>query len=306
MVRKKALTSEEIAAAKAQYPGVSNATQMAEINKRDPNTSLQVARERAKISGVQAPELVNGELAYRSTPEEEAFKRETEQQKILNSPEALALAQRQQAEGRAITEMNTPEAQLSVKERNVQAGLASLSSISQTLGLGGQTIPLEVSQGIGTLEEKGVPGATAASMGLTALGKVVNVKIAGFSINDLFSKSNQGNIKNLQGDASKMTREVTRISRAATTKGANVQEAIISMNKLEEGVRSRYADAEMALTASPSDVAEGLSLSEDLSYNLRTIVEQRQALERYQLIGDPKEVLLMVGEAEAEEILATE
>lgn len=273
----------------------SNWRQLEEIEKKkkeDRAGALQVAKERAKIQGVEAPTLQNGELMYKSTPQEEAFSQELQQQQMMNSPEAAALALRQQQESQAITALNTNAPQLSVKERNVQAGLATLSSISQTLG--GGVINPQGAQAVGALEQQyGVP--PVATAGLTVLGKVTGTRIMGFSLSDLFSKSNQGNIKNLQGDASKMTSEARNIAIAATSKGANVQEAIVSLNQLEEAVRSRYADAQIALAASPADIAEGLSLSEDLSYNLRSIVEQRQALERYQLTGNKNEVLLMTG-----------
>jgi hypothetical protein len=173
-----------------------------------------------------------------------------------------------------------------------------LSAISQTFG--GGTINPETSKGIAALEQTagqaGIPPLGTAA--LTILGKGFGTRIMGFSAGDLFSKSNQGNIKNIEGDVSDMLKESKRIATAATSKGADLQQAISSLNKIEEGITSRYADANMALQASPADVAEGLDFVDDLSYSLRAVTEQRQALERYALTGDPNEVLLLVGTEE--------
>ena len=260
--------------------------------------ALELAQARAGKKGLTAVETPEGtqEKTKEQIQAEEAAKlteakKQLETQKaeeLANTPESIALALKQQQEIQNIDLLKSNAPQPSVAQRNVQAGMAAVNAISQTFG--GEAKSLEEQQA--NIEQFGA-AAVPAKILLTTLGKATSTKVVGFSISDLFSKSNQGNIKNLQGDASDMLAEAKRITTAATSKGSDVQQAINSLNLIEEGILSRYADAEIALSASPADIAEGLDLTEDLSFSLRAVTEQRQALERYQLTGDVNQVLAL-------------
>jgi len=192
-----------------------------------------------------------------------------------------ALAAKQAEELRLIDSLQNNKEPLSTYERNVQAGIALSKSIGSNLGMEvGPTNPNM---------EKGVQGAIYAATGVLA-----TTSIAGVSLSTLFNPAS-GNIKNLQSDISNNVAEAKRIATAATSKGANIQQAIQSITKLEESTRFKYSAAEKSLSESPKDVREGLDLVDEMSMNLRTIIEYRQALERYSLTGDTNEVLFYLG-----------
>jgi hypothetical protein len=225
---------------------------------------------------------------------EAAIQKEVSARAPPASPEQTALFEKQQQEIAAIDALKSNAPQLTVAQRNVESGKATMNALVQTLGIDQNKIDAANARRNDNV---------ATNLGYTFIGKVTTLGGRWGSLSNLFSKSNQGNIKNLQGDVSDMITEGTRISRAATSRGADVQTAINSLTKLEEGVRSRYADAITALSASPQDVAEGLDFADDISRDLRIITEQRQALERYQLTGDVNQVLLLVGSGDGEEVL---
>jgi len=268
------------------------------LNKKD---RLELAQARAKKSGKVIVEEEDKDKTLTEKTPEEAQALQTQKQKEatakieaekvqekLKSPEAQALLIKQQEELNKVEAIRDLKPQLSVPERNVQAGVGAVNAISQTLGE--RAVPLnKATQNM----EEGNPLVTPIIKGgLTVLGKAVSTKILGFSIEQIFSKSNHGNIKALQGDANKMVSEAKRITTAATSKGADVQRSIKSLRQIEEGIRARYLDAQISLSASPSDIAEGLNLEDDLSYSLRSVIEQRQALERYLITGDINQVLM--------------
>jgi hypothetical protein len=190
------------------------------------------------------------------------------------------LAQQQQAELQQIDLLKNNEEPLTTYERNVQAGLALERSLASNLGI---KIPdnLETPTGIGSLI-------------YAARGVLATTGIAGFSLSTLFNPAS-GNIKQLQGDISNNVAESKRITSVAISKGANLQQAIDSLNLLEQSTRFKYNAAQVSLRESPKDVREGLDLQDEMSRNLRMLVENRQLLERYALTGDPNEVLLWQG-----------
>jgi anthranilate/para-aminobenzoate synthase component I len=51
----------------------------------------------------------------------------------------------------------------------------------------------------------------------------------------------------------------------------------------------------MSLRNSPKDIREGLDLVDSMSRDLRNVIENRQALERYLLTRDPNEIMLLSG-----------
>jgi len=211
----------------------------------------------------------------------------------LNPPsnEELILAQRQKEELQSISNLNTNKAPLSVVDRNAAAGIATINSIGANLGLNSNLDPNKINE---YLKEDFGSLSFIPKAGLSVLGFASGTSIKGISISSLFS-SEQASIDNLQGDINKNVQEARRISTAATSKGANVQEAIKSLNKLEESIQFKYDLANQALKNDPRDIKNGLDLMDDMSYSLTTVVEQRQALERYALTGDPNEVLSLVG-----------
>ncbi|MFA5037482.1 MAG: hypothetical protein WC479_09950 [Candidatus Izemoplasmatales bacterium] len=190
------------------------------------------------------------------------------------------LAAKQQAELQQIDLLKNNKEPLTTYERNVDAGLAFERSIASNLGI---KIPdnLEAPTGVGSLI-------------YAARGVLATTGIAGFSLSTLFNPAS-GNIKQLQGDISNNVSESKRITSVAISKGANLQQAIDSLNILEQSTRFKYNAAQVSLRESPKDVREGLDLQDEMSRNLRMLVENRQLLERYALTGDPNEVLLWQG-----------
>ena len=83
----------------------------------------------------------------------------------------------------------------------------------------------------------------------------------------------------------------------ATSKGADVQEALKSLRKTEEKVRSRYNQAMQNLRQSPKDVREGLDFADDMLTDLTIVQGYRQQLERYALTLDPTEIMNTTGDA---------
>lgn len=187
------------------------------------------------------------------------------------------LADKQLQELQAIDALkNNQQQPLSTYERNVQAGIAFEKSVQANLGIDNPNYPTPTT---------GLGGAINA-----AVGVVATTNIAGVSLSSLFNPAS-GNIKQLQGDISDNVAESTRIMRAAGSKGADIQQAINSIRLLEDSTRFKYNAAEASLRESPKDVREGLDLVDEMSRNLRVITENRQALERYALTGNQKEVL---------------
>jgi hypothetical protein len=199
----------------------------------------------------------------------------------VNAP---GLAEKQQKELEAIDALKGNEKPLTTAQRNAAAGKAVQESMAANLG-----ISPELASAVTPL----------ANLPITqqAIGIIATTGIAGVSLSTLFSPAS-GNIKQLQGDISNNVAESTRIARAATSKGANVKQAIKSLVALEESTRFKYNAAKQSLRESPKDVREGLDLQDEMSRNLRVMVENRQALERYAVTGDPKEVLLDLGTEE--------
>jgi hypothetical protein len=202
------------------------------------------------------------------------------------NPETLAsrqeLEKRQVEESQQLDALTTPTPPLSTLERNVEAGRAFGKSLGSNIGLG---------------SDVGQPNDAIDRAVFAAIGVVSTTGIAGVSISTLFSPAS-GNVKNLQGDINENVVESTRITRAALSKGANLQQAISSTKKLEDSIRFKYAAAEQSLKESPKDIREGLDLADDMSRDLRIAVENRQVLERYALTGDPTEALLLLGTVE--------
>lgn len=205
-----------------------------------------------------------------------------------NVQAATELQIKQQKEIQAIDALKSSKPQLTVVQRNVQSGIAAANAIGETFG--------QPAKDINTQDVPLLP-----AVGLTILGKLVSQEIAGFSISEIFSKSNSGNIKNSKDSAKAMVTESNKITRAATSKGADVQQAIKSATILEEGIRSRYEDALNSLRSAPKEVAEGLDLIDDMSRDLRIAVENKHMLQRYQLTGDPSEILHSLGDQAIQE-----
>jgi hypothetical protein len=190
------------------------------------------------------------------------------------------LAAKQQQELQQIDLLKGNEKPLTTYERNVEAGIAMARSVQANLGVNNPNYP-EYREGVG--------GAINA-----AIGVVATTSLFGISLSTLFNPAS-GNIKQLQGDITNNVAESKRITTAAISKGANLQQALDSLIKLEESTRFKYNAAQVSLRESPKDVREGLDLQDEMSRNLRIMTENRQLLERYALTGDPKEVLLWQG-----------
>jgi len=232
-------------------------------------------------------------IARRQLLEDKKLKDITTEKEALNPPstEEIALATKQKTELQNIANLNTNQQPLSVVDRNAAAGIATINSLGENLGLKSSIDPnninAELKKDFGALSF--IPKA-----GLSALGFISGTSIKGISISSLFS-SEQANIDNLQGDINKNVQEARRISTAATSKGADVQEAIKSLKRLEESIEFKYDLANQSLRNDPRDIKNGLDLMDDMSYSLTTVIEQRQALERYALTGDPNEVIGLIG-----------
>ena len=195
----------------------------------------------------------------------------------------LAVKQKQELQEIDLLKQNQeqPKTQL---ERNAAAGLAFVGSIESNLGIKNPIGADSVNpQAFGI--SKQVAGA---------IGVLSTTGIAGISLSTLFSPSSE-NIKNTQGDIQKNVAESTRILRAATSRGANIQQALKSQQLLEDSIRLKYIGAQQQLRISPKDIRGGLDLLDDMSRDLRIVVENRQALERFSLTGDPTEVLFLGG-----------
>lgn len=197
--------------------------------------------------------------------------------------ERLGTAQLQEREDikKESEAFNIPE--LTSVQKNTAAGQATLKAMGETLG---------INLGKTSLEKGEIPSGEPFT---AVLGFIGGTSIKGVSLGGLFTSSESATIDTLNSDISKNTAEARRISQAATSKGANVQEAIKSLRILEDSVRDKYNKAQKALMKSPKDIKNGLDLADDISYSLTSLMEQRQALERYKLTGNPSEVLLLVG-----------
>lgn len=257
----------------------------------DPKHPTTTGRASNKLSNVLIDNVPQTERDLLRRKEEARILSEGGHKSV--TPEDLAaqnaLDIKQEAELKKIDEMKSLEPQLSIPERNTASGIAALDALIGTVGAEPSGIkPGDIASNF--------KGGSAVETGLGVVGKIANINIPVIgSFNNMFAKTNSGNIKNLNADVGRNVAEATRITRAATSKGANIQNAIVSLNVLESSIRSKYADAQMALKVSPVDIAEGLDLADDMSFSLRAVTEQRQALERYQLTGDVNQVLLTVG-----------
>jgi len=236
-------------------------------------------KEREKLASRQG--ISSKEAAERLAPQVKA--REEEKAKVrmgeqLQQPMA-DLAQRQLAELQNVDLLKTNIKPLTTAERNVAAGKAFVESAAANIGAEVQP---------GRLERiENLPGGKTA---MGALGFIATTNIAGISLSSLFNPAS-ANIQNLQSDVSKNVAESTRIARAAGSKGADINQAIQSITKLEESTRFKYNAAAISLRESPKDVREGLDLQDDMSRDLRVIIENKQALERFRLTGDINQVL---------------
>lgn len=211
---------------------------------------------------------------------------------IINppTPEEISLAQQQEQQKTETTDLLTGNEQPTVAQRNVQAGMAAVNSIIQTFG--GEAKSLQEQQL--NLDNKGIAGVPAKVL-LTTLGKVTTVNIPftdGFTLAKLFSKSNSGNIKELTGDANEITGRARLIYADATSRGGDQAMAIEQLRLSEEAVRQRYNDANIALSASPDDIAEGVDFTEEIYSSLVVLQSYRFALERQQLTGEKNQALL--------------
>lgn len=244
------------------------------------NTAAEYIRDREKLaamSGVSSKMAGYAMIGNQQALTEQALKERAAQKA---QEEGIPLAKKQAEELAAIDSLKNNQKELSTYERNVQAGIAFTKSLGANIGMEvGETSPAM----------EGILSPLYAATGLIA-----TTGIQGISLSTLFSPAS-GNIKNLQGDVSDNVAEAKRIATAATSSGSNVQQAIQSLTLLEESTRFKYQAAEKSLSESPKDVREGLDLADEMSRNLRTIVEYRQALERYTLTGDRDAVLFYIG-----------
>jgi hypothetical protein len=202
------------------------------------------------------------------------------------TPEQQALAQQQTEELRKLDELKQNTPQLSTSQRNQAAGLSVISSLGDLAGIDLGVNPTE--------DIKDLEHTSVIKAGMGALGVLATTGIKGVSLSSIFAPTSS-NINNLERDASEMTAESKRIATAALSRGADVQQAIESQRLLEEGIRMRYQDAMMSLRNSPKDIREGLDLVDSMSRDLRNVIENRQALERYLLTRDPNEIMLLSG-----------
>lgn len=183
-----------------------------------------------------------------------------------------------------IDRINAQRKDLTSSERLTAAGQATIGSIAS--GIFGAT-PKNPTGGVDI-----APGINQASeLALKAVGAIAGTRIAGISISSLFDTG--GNVKELRGDVVDNVKESRRISIAATTKGADVQTAISENIKLEESIRAKFNAAMFSLRTSPGDIKDGLNLADEMSAALKTVQENRWALERFALTGDPSQMLLM-------------
>jgi hypothetical protein len=245
------------------------------------NSAAEYIRNREKLAAYTGAtskqagfSMIAGEQALT-----EAALKERAAQKALE--EGAPLAEKQAEELAAIDALKVNQTPLTTAERNAAAGQAFKESIAANLGISSELASL-------------VSPLSNVPIVQQAIGVIATTSIAGISLSTLFNPAS-GNIKNLQGDISDNVAEARRITMAATSKGANVQQAIQSLNLLEESTRFKYNAAEKSLSESPKDVREGLDLVDEMSRNLRSIVENRQALERYALTGDANAVLSYLG-----------
>lgn len=138
------------------------------------------------------------------------------------------------------------------------------------------------------------------------VGAFTTAGIGEFRLATAVSSNYRGNIRNLQSDSGNLVSESNKIlqqtlTRSSNRPSANLQQSIESQEKIESAVRQRYLDAMESLKRSPTDIAQGLDLTDSMSRDLRIVVENRQMLERYKLTGNPQEIITYLGGISEEE-----
>ncbi len=203
--------------------------------------------------------------------------------KNINPADIQALAERQ-AQPLDLGVTMQPEVLKSQADRNAAAGVASYNAFLENFGLSKNVDPSKAVKGMNPFAKTlfgGIGLATATS-------------IAGVSVSTLFS-ARQRNIDNLLSDVKQQKGELKDTARFATSKGADLGSAIAHVSLLEDSIRFKYNEAMMGLRANPRDIQSGLDMVEDMSRDLNYAKLTREALERFQLTGDPRETLFLVG-----------
>ena len=168
---------------------------------------------------------------------------------------------------------NQPE--LTSSQRATASGISAAGAIAARLGL---QQPVRAN----TPEElNAIPFTTKVT--LQALGTLTGTSFAGLSLSKLFDTS--GTLKNQKEDVSKNVAAARFITSQATSKGANIQDALHSLRQLEEGTNAKYNAAIISLRTSPAEIKNGEDLSEDINLNLGKIRAYKQSLERYAITG---------------------
>lgn len=199
------------------------------------------------------------------------------------------LIQQQSAERQEkIRQMIDLNPQMGTGQRLQAAGFTTLNELAKFLTGGrfdaGEFTPTD-GKGIGNKIVRGIETGVgfAVSRGIPT---GPNSKISVGSI--LFPSSN--NINELSGDSTELTSSVKSVYQDVAN-GGDINQAILTIDTLQQGVNRRYSDAFLELKQNPQLIADGIDLQEKQIKDLLFIEARKTMLQKYQSTGDPSELL---------------
>ena len=248
--------------------------------------------EKAKAEASARLQAQGSVLSQVPVSAEEARAKQAEAKDVES--QAQELQKKQSQEIAQLDALKNFEPQADALTRMARAGLVPIAGAANIIGKGLRSLGIPFKEQSVKRTEEALPGP--AKLPAAVVGKAVNINVPLVgSIADVFYSTNRKNIGILQADAKDNLGEGARIFREAISQGGDVQQTINRLQKLEEGMRLKYSDAEKSLGASPEDLANGLDLYDDMSRDISVITSYRHILERYAITGDKGQALINLG-----------
>jgi len=135
-----------------------------------------------------------------------------------------------------------------------------------------------------------VGGKFASVVGYGTKFTGIDIPGTGASINDLLFGDYEKTISSLQSDAGELETGSRTILMGVSGGVMDADIAIDAMNKLEEGTRQRYADAQLLLDENPDAIRQGIDTQESLITALNVIQSRKGMILKYKLTGDSTEI----------------
>ena len=187
---------------------------------------------------------------------------------IIRQMDAANLAKQQSEELKKVqtSTLDSPEILKSQLDRNAAAGIAAGNAALANFGLSGNVNP-----SLAVKNESPIIKVPLAIIGLLA-----GTNIGGFSLSTLFSSSQRSG-DNIKRDIAENRGNAKEVATFASSKGADINDAIATLKVLEESTNLKYNQLATNLRDNPRDIQSGLDYMDSAVRDKEYILKLRQA-----------------------------